>query len=175
MTRTWHKIDSLGWLDGSIRTDLTIEERSIWADFIALCSVSRIEGIICRGENRPYDYPSLANRLNISLDSLTTAIAKFKQEKMIATDGTGIRLTKWAKYNPPIGIKRKAYQSKHQEEEHEDLTPEQLETLADADCQELDRQLAISQEAADAYSYKIGDERLARAENWKAQHATKES
>lgn len=141
MTRTWHKVDSLGWLDGSIRTDLTIEERSIWADFLAFCSVSRVEGIISRGEKKPYDLHSIANRLNISEGLLSSAIAKFTQEGMISNDKSGIRITKWAKYNPPVGTKLKPYQPKYpakqedtkeenQSEEPEELTPEQLEKTA---------------------------------------------
>lgn len=173
MTRTWHKVDSLGWLDGSIRTDLTIEERSIWADFLAFCSVSRVEGIICRGENRPYDLHTIASRLNIDEGLLTSAIAKFKQEGMISIDGAGIRITKWGKYNPPVVRGHKAYQQRDsakptgtkepdEEEEDREPTPEELQEEA----YKLHMRLPTGRAS-------MTPEEIARAEAWEAKEAQK--
>lgn len=102
----WFKLHSKGWLTGSIRSQLTPAERSVWADLLALANESRIRGIICRALGIPYTREYLAQYFLVPLEVLNSTIEKCSQDKN-TTDGKGrieldsdgcIIITNWKEY-----------------------------------------------------------------------------
>lgn len=76
MSYEWFKMHSKGWLDGSIRQQLTIEERSVWADLLAFANESRHRGVIARAPGIPFTRDYLAARFGVSVDLLNSTISK---------------------------------------------------------------------------------------------------
>lgn len=106
MPYEWYMMHSKGWLTGTIRTTLTMEERSIWADLLAMANESRVRGIICRAEGIPYTREYLASYLGVPIEVLNSTITKCLGDKnatdnlhRIELDAYGsIVITNWAKY-----------------------------------------------------------------------------
>lgn len=106
----YHKIDSLRWLDGSIREDLAPDERSVWADLLALAGLTREprRGYIERSEGIPYKKAVLLSRLEVTEDLFDRAVAKCVAEGrlQVLLDGT-MRITNWMRYNDTAGYEEK--------------------------------------------------------------------
>lgn len=102
MSLYYHKIDSYKWLTGSIRRDLEPDERSVWADLLALGALTREprRGYIERSKGIPYDENYLLMFLNINSELLDRTIAKCVKEGRLKVykDGTML-LTNWNSYN----------------------------------------------------------------------------
>lgn len=106
MPYEWFKMHSRGWLTGSIRENMTGEERSVWADFLAMANESRIRGVICRAEGIPYSREYIANYLGVSVELVNSTIDKCKNDKnsqddlhRIELDEVGcIIITNWRNY-----------------------------------------------------------------------------
>lgn len=81
MAYEWFKMHSKGWLDGSIRQQLTVEERSVWADLLAFANECRERGTIARAKGIPFTREYLAARFDISVDLLNSTIAKCQADK----------------------------------------------------------------------------------------------
>lgn len=94
----WFKLYSAGWLGGSIRFDCTVEERSVFADFLSMANESRNRGWLQASTSVPYPLPWLATKLNIDLELLERCIEKFKVQGRITVDGRGIYLTSFGYY-----------------------------------------------------------------------------
>ncbi len=102
----YHKIDSLHWIDGSIRWDLMPDERSVWADLLAMAGLTREprRGYIEVSEGIGYPGQALLVRLNITKDLFDRTIVKCVAEGrlQIFPDGknnTIYLITNWNKYN----------------------------------------------------------------------------
>lgn len=80
MSYEWFKMYSKGWLDGSIRQQLTAEERSVWADLLAFANECRERGVIARAKGIPFTREYLAARFSISLELLNSTIAKCQDD-----------------------------------------------------------------------------------------------
>lgn len=107
MAYDWFKLHSKGWLHGSIRAQLSIGERSVWADLLALANESRVRGVICRAKGIPYTREYIAAILEIPLDLLNSTIDKCLKDEnaddpntriMLDPDGS-IRIANWERYN----------------------------------------------------------------------------
>lgn len=106
MSYTWFKVHSRGWLTGTIRDNMTIEERSVWTDLLAMASESRVRGVICRAEGVPYTREYMASFLGVPVDLLNSTITKCMADKnaqdeqhRIEIDATGcIHIANWGKY-----------------------------------------------------------------------------
>jgi len=108
----WFKLNSKGWLEGSIRVTMTSEQRGVWIDLLSLANESRLrDGTLRYAENLPMDRAWIASKLQISLDLLNTTIEVCRHDKNrdgdrhrieIWEDGT-IELTNFAQYQavPP--------------------------------------------------------------------------
>jgi len=116
--RWWIKLWTKEWLDGTIRFDLTPEERSIWVDLLALAGDSRVPGIIQSGKNSPFPHSYLASRLQISVDLFETTIAKLISQQRISENNEGIHILNWdkyqAKYAESEGTETKRYKKQKQ-------------------------------------------------------------
>lgn len=90
------------WLDGSIRSDLTPAERSVWGDLMTMAGISRREGYIERSKGIAYSHVALASRFVIPLKLLDSCIAKCLNEGRLTAlkDGT-YYITNWGKYQAP--------------------------------------------------------------------------
>ena len=94
----WIKLWTEEWLDGSIREQLTPEERSVWADLLALAGRSRHPGLIQAGNDTPYSCSYLASRFVISEELLERTLGKCEMQGRIKQDGKGITIVNWEKY-----------------------------------------------------------------------------
>ena len=101
--RRWVKLWVSEWLDGTIRFELTAEQRGLWADLIALAGGSRHAGVICQGETNgklmgyPIDY--LSSNLRVKEETLRATLEMFKKQDRISVSETGaIYITNWKKY-----------------------------------------------------------------------------
>lgn len=102
MALWYHKIHSLQWLNGSIREDLTPDERSVWADLLALAGISRESrrGFIERSEGIPYSRQHILTVLNIGGELYDRAVGKCVEEGRLVVyeDGT-MQIINWDHYN----------------------------------------------------------------------------
>lgn len=95
----WRKSWTLENLQGSIRKDLEPSERSVWADLLDLCALSRRWGIIERSEGIPYTDDELAQMFITPVDIVKSAIAKSVAEGRISRNGDGaLIVTHWDRY-----------------------------------------------------------------------------
>lgn len=110
--KRWIKIYTMEWMEGSIRTDLTPAERSVWADLLVMAGVSRREGFIERSEGIPYTLEQLADRFIIPVELLRSTIEKCKAEGRIQQDGDNtMQITNWDKYQFVASGKKKELES----------------------------------------------------------------
>ena len=112
----WHKVDSLRWLDGSIRSDLEPAERGVWADLLALAALTRRRGYIERSEGIPYKRQHLAERFDVPLKLLNSTITKCIKEGRITKAASGVLyITNWEYYQavPPEKKRPTAKQMEH--------------------------------------------------------------
>ena len=102
MSLWYHKTDSYKWIHGSIREDLEPDERSVWADLLALGGLTREgrRGYIERSEGMPYRKNQLVVMLNITEELFDRSIAKCVNEGRLTifADGTML-ITNWNNYN----------------------------------------------------------------------------
>ena len=73
--RDWFPFWVDKWIFGSTRIELTLEERSIWVDLMALGA--KDDGYIRANKITPYPPEQLAGMLVIPADKLKSALAKF--------------------------------------------------------------------------------------------------
>lgn len=120
----WFRLYSKGWLTGTIRADLSIEQRSVWTDLLAMASESRVRGVICRAKGIPYDRAYIANFLGVSLELLNSTIEKGLGDKndmddshRIELDDAGcIVIANWDKYQTTPAEKQKHLEDSNQRE-----------------------------------------------------------
>ena len=94
----WLKLWTRGWLEGSIRFDLTPAQRSVFIDLCALARESRNPPWVQANETTAYPHSWLANKLNIPLDLLETTLQSCKVQQRISENDTGIKVLKFEHY-----------------------------------------------------------------------------
>jgi len=94
----WIKMWTEEWLDGSIRIQLTPEERSIWADLLALAGRSRTFGVIQSNDDVAYPHSYLAERFRVPLELLERSLKKFIEQDRISENNNGITILNWERY-----------------------------------------------------------------------------
>ena len=108
MSYPWFRLHTKGWLTGTIRDNLTMEERSVWADLLAMASESRVRGVICRAKGVPYTREYIANYLDVPLEILNSTIEKSLADEnaddeyhRLELDEAGcLHVMNWDKYQP---------------------------------------------------------------------------
>jgi hypothetical protein len=113
---SWFRLYTKGWLDGSIRSQLTPAERSVWCDLLCLASESRERGKIQRSKGTPYTYQQLANSFDIPLDLLVSTIEKCAKDgnpdnplitRIIIEDDGSLTIGNWDTYQTTPETKKK--------------------------------------------------------------------
>ena len=99
------KIFGYEWLEGSIRRDLDSAGRGMWADILALASMSRRIVYLERSKGIPYTEKELADKFGVDLKDLQGVIATCILEGRLASevDGT-LYIANWDRYQDyPLG------------------------------------------------------------------------
>jgi len=105
----WFSVNAKGWLQGTIRTQLSCEERSVWIDLLAVASECRVrDGRLMHGKGSPMSRQYISDILQVPLELLNSVIEKCGQDPNanddkhrieILEDGT-IFITNFVKYQP---------------------------------------------------------------------------
>ncbi len=117
--RTWVKVFITGWLHGSIRWQMTPEERGVWADLICLAGECGKGGKICDNDERPYPLEFIANQLNIPLELLQKTIKGCLYEGRLIKepkDNGLIQIANWNVYQSEYE-RQKPYRQKPEDQE----------------------------------------------------------
>lgn len=118
--RDWIKLWIKESLLGTIREDLTPEERGTWYDFLLLAGHSRIPGTICANENTALPVKRIAGILNTPDVLIRKCIKKFKDSGRIEIDRTGvIRILNWERYQYTDYDRQKPYRAQKKLKEDE--------------------------------------------------------
>ena len=113
--RHWIKLWIKECLTGTVRYDMTAEERGVWYDLLIFAGWNRIPGTISANENVPIPHERIASWLNISTKLLNRCIDKFEKSGRLTIDGTGvIHIANWEKYQFSDYDRQKAYREKKQ-------------------------------------------------------------
>ena len=96
--RAWIKVHIHGMLNGSVRYQLTPEERGTWVDLLCFAGLGIKEGVISDNDLRAYPHSFLANRLNIPIELLESTLSKCVVEGRLSEGDDGIRINNWKQY-----------------------------------------------------------------------------
>lgn len=115
----YHRTDDYKWIHGSIRQDLEPDERSVWADFLAMAGLTREprRGYIERSKGIPYPKQVLICILAITEELFDRTVNKCVEEGRltILDDGT-MYITNWNRYNDVQGWEKKKELTEEQRE-----------------------------------------------------------
>jgi len=117
MAMPWLKVDTSGWLKGSIRKQLTPAQRGVWMDILAMAGDCRLrDGTLRHAEGIPMDRDYIAGVLRIPIELLNETINACQKDKnradsksriAIWDDGT-IQISNWERYqSTPLGKEAK--------------------------------------------------------------------
>jgi len=116
LRRPWIKLYPIDCLDGSIRYQLEPAERSVWYDLLNFSAICAEPGIIADKDGRPYPRSFIANRLNIDVELLDTALAKCIDEgRIMEINGGVIVIVNWSSYQSEYQ-RQKPYRDKKNED-----------------------------------------------------------
>lgn len=94
------------WLFGSTRLELTLEQRAIWVDLLALSG--KDQGYIRANEDVPYPLEQLAGLLQVPVDLLEQTINRcLETGKLTKTQGGTLYVTNWESYKLTPQYRRK--------------------------------------------------------------------
>ncbi len=114
--RDWVKLWIKECLIGTIREELTPEERGVWYDFLILAGHSRVPGVICANEDTPLSVKRIAEILNTPLELVERCIAKFQKSKRATIDKHGcLQIPNWGKYQYSDYDRQKPYREQKPE------------------------------------------------------------
>lgn len=96
--RKWIKLYPMECLNGSIRYQLTSEQRGTWYDLLNFSAICTNHGVISDRDGRPYPHDFIANRLNIPIELLESTLKNCLEEGRVTENETGIHITNWKLY-----------------------------------------------------------------------------
>jgi hypothetical protein len=123
MSRQWFKLWPREWIYGDLRSELTIEERALWTDLLAMAALSPEDGVVCESKRNGYSVPRLAAILNFSPAFLTETIEKLSGNrlKMITVlKRNRIKIRNWRRFQSDY-CRQRSYRQKLQPELQEEL------------------------------------------------------
>lgn len=116
----WLKLWTKGWLEGSIRFDLSPAQRSVFIDLCAMARESRNPPWVQANETTAYPHSWLASKLNIPLELLEETLKICKVQERVTENSVGIQILKFDFYqgeqlsfnnNPDLAELIKIYES----------------------------------------------------------------
>lgn len=97
--RPWIKLFVDECLRGTIREDLTAEERGVWYDFLVLAGANRVRGCISANETQGYTVARVAAILNVKENIISRCVGKFLEQGRITIDDRDIiSISNWDGY-----------------------------------------------------------------------------
>ncbi len=121
MPKKWIKLWVAESLRGTIRFDLTSEERGVWFDLLAMAADGRHDGFIAPNNEHGYPDSWIAATLNISLKLLKRVITMCEETNRIERTPLGLHIINWSKYQSEY-LRQKPYRDKKSQAEKEDKT-----------------------------------------------------
>ncbi len=97
-TRKWVKLWVIESLEGSIRFQLSPEQRGVWYDLLIFAALGSPPGTICDRSGRAYPTSFIAGRLNISEELLATTLRLCQTEGRINDVDGVIEIVNWSRY-----------------------------------------------------------------------------
>ena len=133
--RKWIKLYPMECLNGSIRYQLTSEERGTWYDLLNFAAICTNHGIISDRDGRAYPHDFIANRLNIPTELLESTLNNCVKEGRVTEDEAGIHITNWKLYQSEYD-RQKPYRKKQNHKQYGQfinvlLTDEEYKKLED--------------------------------------------
>lgn len=134
------------WLTGTVRWQLTPQQRSIWADLLALAGRSRFPGIVCSGETNgelsPFPMDYLCSVFRCSEADVSEAFRLFVEQGRIVINKIGvIQIVNWEKY-------QSEYQQKRQRTEYRN-SPKSLSNVRTKSSVEVEGEVEVEEEKRD--------------------------
>lgn len=116
--RPWIKLFVDECLRGTIREELTAEERGIWYDFLVLAGANRIRGRISANETQGYSAARVASILNVRENTVSRCVGKFLEQGRITVDENDvISISNWEGYQYSSYDRQKPYREATKPEE----------------------------------------------------------
>ncbi len=109
--RAWIKLYITGMLHGSVRWELTPEERATWIDLLLLAGECNKSGLICDNDGKAFPLAYVANSFNISIKLLERTLEKCMDENRIGQEGGILRIKNWEVYQSEYE-RQKSYRQK---------------------------------------------------------------
>jgi hypothetical protein len=100
--RTWVKLYCQEWINGTVRFQLSPEQRAVLTDLLAMAGNSRHPGVIAAGQTNgkytPYPTAWLAATLNYDQDSFCESLRILEEQGRIKIEDDIITIVNWSKY-----------------------------------------------------------------------------
>ncbi len=129
MAKKWIKLWVAESLRGTIRFDLTSEERGVWFDLLAMAADGRHESYIAPNMDQGYPDAWVAATLNIPLKLLQRVISKCLATGRLEKTKFGLHITNWSRYQSEYDRQKPYRQQKSLDElnqEHLAAHPEEI-------------------------------------------------
>ena len=129
--RPWIKLFIDECLTGTIREELSTEERCVWYDFLLLAGKNRVRGCISANETQAISPRRVAAILNVKENVISHCVGKFIENGRITVDKAGIiHITNWDNYQYSSYDRSKKYRDgspkTSPEEPEAELSPDDI-------------------------------------------------
>lgn len=117
----WFKINGYNLIYGSLRLDPPTHQL-VFIKLLAMCSISRVPGVVCIANKVPYPMNVLATTLSVSEKELKEAIeynCKPEQARLKINSWEGIEVVNWPQYQSKSYLRVKKHREKKRTEEEE--------------------------------------------------------
>lgn len=105
--KRWVKLWTQEWISGTTRWELEPDERSIFADFLAMAGDSPEQGKICYYPGVPVTRDQLCKALNVSMELLDRAIDKMVRVGKIKLNDDIVHVINFERYQSEYERTRK--------------------------------------------------------------------
>ena len=110
--RDWIKLHVKECLIGSMREDMTPEERSVWYDFLVLAGNSRVPGVLCSNKEQGFTTKRISQLLNTPEPLIKKCIKTWKGDRIEVDHLKRIVILNWDKYQYSDYDRQKPYRQR---------------------------------------------------------------